>query len=118
MRAEVKQLYSLDVDDLTAYSPEENDLFSFNLRIIVGPQGQPGEESFDVQVCTPKWFLRQFAREEVIIGRHFLIVFEYDFNRIRKTIETFCEKCTGETWTEVAEKVGRLGHWEFEDYRE
>jgi len=46
---------------------------------LVGPKDQPGEESFDVEVCTPKFLLNRYGREEVIIGRHFLIVFEYDW---------------------------------------
>ena len=117
MNAEIKHIYSLDIDDLQRYSPDEPDCFGFNLRLIAGPKGQPGEESFDIQVCTPQWLLRNFSREEVIIGRHFLIVFEYNFSHIRRKIEEFCERCTGNTWDDVASKLSRLGYWEFEDYK-
>lgn len=117
MNAEIKLIYSLEIDDLESYSPDEPDCFGFSLRLIAGPQAQPGEESFDIQVCTPRWLLRHFPREEVIVGRHFLIVFEYNFPRIRGKIEKFCERCTGETWNEVASKLSRLGYWEFEDYQ-
>src|SRR5262245_20876273 len=102
----------------TTYLPEEVDCFFLQVRVIVGPQSQPGEESFDVRVCTPKWLLKQHGKEDVIVGRHLLIVFQYDFDRIRAAIVNFCESCTGESWREVAEKVGRLGYWEFEDYHE
>jgi hypothetical protein len=116
LRAQVKDLYSLDVEDLVKYSPDDPDCFSLHLRVIVGPKDQLGEESFDVEVCTPNWFLHKYGRQNVIIGRHFLIVFEYNFERIRRTIIDFCENCTGDTWEEVALKVSRLGYWEFEDY--
>jgi hypothetical protein len=33
-----------------------------------------------------------------------------------QTINQYCESCAGETWDEIAGKVGRLGRWEFEDY--
>lgn len=116
MRAEIKALYSLDVHDLEGYSPVVPDSFSLNLRLIVGPYREAGEESFDVQVCTPKWLMQNFGCEEVIVGRHLLIVFEYNFARIKSKIEKFVTQCAGKSWEEVALKVARLGYWEFEDY--
>ena len=52
------------------------------------------------------------------MGRHHLIVMEYNFERIVRSIEDFIKQCTGADWNEVAEKIGRLGKWEFEDYVE
>jgi len=43
---------------------------------------------------------------------------EYNYKRMLQAIYTFCNRCEGSTWTEVAEKLGRLGYWEFEDYQE
>jgi len=118
MKAEIKAIYSLDIDDLERYVPSQRDSFSFHLRIIAGPQYESGEESFDLTVCTPKWLLENLHADEVIIGRHYLIVMYYDYERILKTVKNYCDECVGNTWTEVAEKLGRLGHWEFEDYRD
>ena len=53
---------------------------------------------------------------EVVIGRHHLIVREYNYQKIADSIQDFLRECTGESWIEVAEKVSRLGKWEFEDY--
>lgn len=118
MKPEIKAIYSFDIEDLETYKPPDATSFAFHLRLIAGPQSEPGEESFDLRVCTPNWLLENHAREDVIIGRHLLIVMEYDYQRILKTITKFLETCTGNTWTEVAEKLGRLGYWEFEDYTE
>ncbi|MCG3157310.1 MAG: hypothetical protein DKINENOH_03942 [bacterium] len=117
MRAEIKKIYSPDID-LATFRPQDPESFSFLLRIIAGPEGEEGEESFDVEICTPKWLLETYAQEEVVIGRHHLIVFEYNLERIIQTIKSFCASCFGETWKEVAEKLSRLGQWEFEDYRD
>jgi hypothetical protein len=35
---------------------------------------------------------------------------------LRSFLTRRVENLTGETWREVAEKVARLGLWEFEDY--
>ncbi len=85
---------------------------------MIGPEGGEGEESFDVTVCSPKWFLEKYGKEDVIVGRHHVVLLEYDYGRLMRTIETFCRNCEGATWHELALKLGRLGKWEFEDYVE
>lgn len=117
MRPEVKGLHSPDVFDLQAYVPEEPECFSLLLQIMAGVAGEDGEESFDVQVCTPMWLAQNHKQSEVVIGRHLLIVFEYDYARLVNLIHSYCNNCVGDTWDEVATKLGRLGKWEFEDYQ-
>ena len=116
MKAHLKGIYSTDIPDLSKYVPENNDEFGFPLRLMVGPNTEDGFESFDIMLCTPQWLADQNGQHEVIIGRHYLIVFEYNYERIINRINKFLLQCTGDTWQEVAEKVARLGRWEFEDY--
>jgi hypothetical protein len=117
MRAEIKRLHSPDIVNLESYTPQVEDNFCFLLQVIAGPLGQDGEESFDVLVCMPRWFEDHFSRDQIIMGRHHLIVFEYNYDRIRSFIKVYFEKCEGENWQEVATKLSRLGKWEFEDYK-
>jgi hypothetical protein len=87
--------------------------FSMLVQLLVGPSDGPGEESFDVLVCSPEW-LRQ--RGKPTIGRHHLIVPSYDYDRLLEFVGEYLQGCEGSDWKEVAAKVGRLGRWEFEDY--
>lgn len=118
MNAELKRVHSPDIDDLENYRPENLEKFSFLLEAMVGPEGKEGEESFDIEVCTPKWLEETYGLEDVVIGRHHLIVREYNYERIMRAIKDYLQLCSGENWNEVAEKVARLGKWEFEDYIE
>lgn len=118
MQAKVVDIESPEIQDFYNYKPEDPEVFAFLLQISVTAENLQGEEIFDVQVCTPLWLLSKYNKDEVIIGRHLLIVFEYNFSRIKKRIVSYIESCFGETWTEVAQKVGRIGYWEFEDYIE
>jgi len=115
---EMKHILSPDVDDLETYCPEDAESFGFLLQLIIGPKNQKGEESFDVMVCTPKWLSQHFGKDEIILGRHYLILFEYNYQRLINHINKYLQQCSGETWHEVAVKVGKLGLWEFEDYHE
>jgi hypothetical protein len=118
MNAELKELYSPDIDNLESYQPEDPEKFGFLLQAIVGPEGKEGEESFDIEVCTPKWIEEVYKIDEILIARHHFIVREYNYQKILSTIKGFLRGCSGENWEEVATKVSRLGKWEFEDYVE
>jgi len=56
MTAELKEIYSLDVEcPLENFVPEQHDFFELTVRAMIGPVGEAGSESFQIQVCTPKW---------------------------------------------------------------
>lgn len=116
MRAALKGLHSPDIEDLTKYCPKSPEKFCFLLQAMVGPASQEGAESFDIVVCTPQWLAEHCKYDEVLVGRHHLIVMEYNFGRIAHALQSLVEQCTGETWAEVGQKVSRIGKWEFEDY--
>jgi hypothetical protein len=115
MRAQLKRLHSPDID-IDTYKPEDTTNFGFLLQAMIGPEGQDSEESFDIQVCTPDWLKSQHSASEAVFGRHMLIVFEYDKHRIEQAIARYCERCVGNDWQEIAERLGRIGQSEFEDY--
>lgn len=117
MKPEITYLHSPDVYDLAAYVPAEPDNFGFLLQILVGPPGTNGGESFDVVVCTPRWIANEVSRQGILIGRHYLFMDHYDYHRLKAFVENYCDGCTGSTWAEVTDKLGRLGFWEFEDYK-
>ena len=50
-------------------------------------------------------------------GRHWLFVRRYDWPAIQEYILDKVRQATGDTWHEIALKIGRTGHWEFEDYQ-
>jgi hypothetical protein len=118
MRAELKRLHSPDIENLRDYLPKDQHNFGFLLQLIAGPLSEPGEESFDVFVCTPEWIELHHPPTEIVIGRHILIVFEYDFDRLFRFLQEYFSRCSGSTWQEIAVKLSRLGKWEFEDYTE
>lgn len=116
MQAILKGLHSTDID-VDTYLPDQEDNFGFVLRAMVGPMGEEGEDSFDITVCTPKWLMERYGTSEVLLGLHKLIVFKYDHARLRRFIEKYLMRCSGDSWGEIAQKVSLLGQWEFEGFR-
>ena len=89
--------------------------FGLYIFAMVGPAGGQGEESFGMMLCTPEWF-EQNMKDSIAMGRHHLFVKKYNYLELKQFLTRYCDGCTGDSWGEVAAKVARIGHWEFEDY--
>jgi hypothetical protein len=117
MRAELK---SLDLEPDPSTLPDDPAEFSMLARMIVGPPDGPGEESFDVTVCTPEWLAQACRRVGGIYSpRHHLVVNLDGFNKraVKDWLAARVQEVEAETWVQVGERLGRLAYWEFEDSR-
>jgi hypothetical protein len=116
VRAVVRGFHSPD-GDLDRYVPGDPEDVGLLVQVMAGPAGKPGEESFDVVVCTPRWLERRVREEGPLIGRRYLVIERWDATRIRLYLAEAVESKEAPTWPELATKIGRIGKWEFEDYR-
>lgn len=114
MRAKVKGIWS--DDPLWDGSQASPDSFCVHVRVLVGPADGPGEESFDVLVCHPSYLSEQLGDEDVIAGRHYLFTRRLNKSLTENYLRKYIEGIDQPTWEQIAERVGRIGHWEFEDY--
>ncbi len=114
MRAAVRSLF-LEPDPRSL--PDDPVEFVFLAQLSVGPSDGPGVETFGVQVCSPEWLARRCQAEGFVDARHTVVttIPGYSEAGLRSFLTRRVEQVSGETWQEVAQKVARLGHWEFED---
>jgi hypothetical protein len=116
MKATIRSLHSPDVD-LDQFLPDDPEDVGVLIQVLVGPADGPGEESFDVMLCTPNWLKSWIRSHGPTIGRHHLIVERYDLEQIRQYLSSVIEAEHGNTWQELASRISRIGKWEFEDYQ-
>lgn len=116
MRATLKGLHSPDIDDLENWSPGDEP-FGFLLQAMIGPSDGPGEESFDLTVCTPEWFAAHRMEAGIVMGSRTLFVSAYDYRAVKAFLERAAQRAEGKNWREIAESLSWLGTWEFENYR-
>ncbi|NNH72968.1 hypothetical protein HLB23_24430 [Nocardia uniformis] len=114
MKALVKHFHSPDVDPPTGIVDDDAVLIDF----FAGPADSPGAESFSVLVCTPRWVTSELVQGQVVDGRHRLFVERIDLDAVQRHIREYVAQLDEPTWIELTDKIGRLGKWEFEDYRE
>jgi hypothetical protein len=115
MNGEVRSIYSYEVDDLDNWTPSGEN-WSLGIRLVAGPAGEPGEESFDLTVCTGAWLAAKARDAGVFDARHHLVVARYDWPMVDAYLRRRVSSCPGSSWSDVAEKLSRLGFWEFEDF--
>ncbi|MFI5779608.1 Imm8 family immunity protein [Nocardia sp. NPDC051570] len=113
MKAELKRLHSPDAD-LTSGNLPEDALF---VQLMIGPEGSPGEESFDVVVCTPRSHDRVIDPEDPDSGKYLLILDRIDAGLIEQYVREYLRDLDRPTWQELAQEIGKLGKWEFQDYQ-
>ena len=118
MRAKIRWFHSPDVYDLEKYAPDDPEDVGVFIQVMVGDEDSPGEESFDLEVVTPKHLIEHVKRDGPLIGRGFVIVARWNWPEIRDFLTGAFESEQAPTWDELGERLGRIGHWEFEDYRE
>ena len=94
----------------------ENDDQSVGLVLHAGPVGGPGDETFHVSVCTPAALNVLLERDGIVVGRHLLLVDRVDRIRIEAFLADRLRRIDGKSWDVLAEKISRIGYWEFEDY--
>ncbi|MEV4224750.1 Imm8 family immunity protein [Nonomuraea sp. NPDC049725] len=85
------------------------------LEMYVGPQGERGEERFQLTVCTPSALAEQLKDHPFLIGRHWLFVGELHPDKVTEWLSDRIAVLEAPTWSELALKIGRIGEWEFED---
>ncbi|MGX7678693.1 Imm8 family immunity protein [Jatrophihabitans sp. DSM 45814] len=115
MRAEVTYF---EWPDLEPGGLAAADRMSTVMVFAAGPIGVPSPETFQVTVCTPDGLAALVERDSVVIGRHFLFAAAIQVDQIEEFVRDRLRRLDGDSWTELAEKIARIGYWEFEDYTE
>jgi len=118
MRAELRTLDSADAPEgLSSFAPGDPERFSVAVAATVGPAGGEGGELFYFNVVTSAWLVEHPPPKGFEFVRD-LLVTRWDYETVRRAISDLCFHTEGEDWSEIATKLSRHAHWEFEDYRE
>lgn len=112
MKASLKSIDCMH-HNLNSYSSDVEDI-CITLSLSIGPDNSEGSEYFDLYVCSPEWLSKHIWKPELI--RHTLLVRRYDLDEIKKIVNDTIEKCEGNDWPSISQKLSRYFAWEFEDY--
>lgn len=118
MRAELKSFDSADAaEGLDQFQPPDPEAFALSVCATVGPAGGEGGDLFYFDVVTAAWLAENPPPKGFEYLRH-LLVTRWNYELVRRAISDLCLHTDGADWNEIATKLSRHAHWEFEDYRE
>lgn len=116
----IRYILSPDIENLEDLIMPPGSKFCFFLQMIVGPDNGPGEESFDIHICSPSWLEEKLKNDpyknSYLIGRHYLFLYDFNYDKVFSILSKIINGCKGNTWNECALKLSRFGYWEFDDY--
>jgi len=122
VHAVLRSIDSADIgsDTIDSYQPSNPKSFCLWVTATCGPSDGPGGELFQVAICSPEGLVASIEdtpNKGFAFMRHRLVVERWDASLIRRAINDLCRTSTGDTWHDVALRLGRYMLWEFEDYR-
>jgi hypothetical protein len=89
------------------------------VRLAAGSDDPEGEESFDLRVITPRAAQRRLREQDrPLVGRHLVIVDQWDYPTIAAYLFERFESEEGADWDDLGTRLNRFGRWEFEDFDE
>jgi hypothetical protein len=117
MRAQVSSVMTIDHGSLAAVQFDDPTDAAQWVRVIAGPDNGPGEESFDLFVCTPRWLQKKVQDDGPVIGIHHVIAGRWVADQVEAFVRSMIESEIAEDWAHLGDRIGRLAHWEFDSYR-
>ena len=111
----IPELISLTSPDLEeGQYPEDPADCAVLLEAEIGPSDEDGADLFNFVVVTHRFLARE-AEPRWVRGQ--LVVPEFSWKAARDSLSKLLLSCSGNTWSEVSEKLSRYLHWEYEDYQ-
>jgi hypothetical protein len=112
----IRSITSPDVE-FDVWTPSSLEDVHFPVEMEIGETGVEGADLFGVMVATPEG-LRRYAKNDVISERGLLVLSEFSWEIVRKSLDRILEECADESWNESVLRLQRYFHWEYEDYVE
>ena len=116
MRAELKDVSSIDVESLEGFTPDDPTCFLVWVTLSIGIEGTDAADNFRALICSVRSLGAMVAESGVIVGQPLIVADAWDFPLIRQRVEDYCTGCEGEEWEDILPMLTRLGLWEFENY--
>jgi hypothetical protein len=115
MLAEVRAIIPNDIPlrDWPSWTPADPSEEFRWFTVDIGPAGDPGADSFQVAVASPRGLRRSGA-----VGKdRALVVRQFVPEEVERAIREFVSVCEAYTWADIVNLLRTRMDWEYEGYR-
>ena len=110
MRYEIKGIDSADAPDLEGWRPASLEDLYLGLTLSIGPVDQEAADLFQIVIASPQAIAGRPDRRRAKL----LVVQEYDWPAIRRTLEAWVAECNADSLGRVIDRLRQKFHWEYE----
>lgn len=96
------------LDELCARSPRS---FGFWVNASIGSEETEGSDDFEVFVCNREWQEDESRPTWQLAEKFLLVDGGCDSAKVMDSLNAYLAECSGGSWTEVVEKISRIGTW-------
>lgn len=100
----------VDYDPIDLWVPENCYDVDFWMNFTIG-YDQGGGDNFLLHVVSP---INLQGPES---DKYAIVLTEYSWNLVLERVNNILEKCHGNNWSEISEKLSNHMYWEFENYK-
>jgi hypothetical protein len=116
---ELKAIHCADIEDLSSWSPTDDDV-CFWLQLSIGLPGSGAADNFQVCVATPGGLKSSLGRRVKPRGGAQagpIVLPSYSWTAVLGAIAKRLDSSGGSDWVDIQEKLRRHFVWEYENYK-
>jgi len=112
---EVKRYWSPDIENIWAWTPEENEVF-YLLQMDIGLAEEAASDNYSIVIATPEGILANFSKKTSDEIYKIIIQKEYSWKMVMSHIRHLIS--TIDTWNkyEISDSLRDYFHWEYGRY--
>jgi len=118
MKSHLNDYVCVDLpEQVRNWVPDDPKDVYYYMELTIGDRPGAGD-LFGLTVSTPEALSKRMSTsgQQSLSGRHHLIVLDYSWDKVLQFVNDVIDKSRGRDWEDVALKLARHFHWEFEDY--
>lgn len=100
--------------DLATGSEPDSDAFEILVQAEIGLRDDSGGDTFSFVVASPRALTGRDSRW----GRGHLLMDTFSWRAVEDALRKLISSTPGKDWNDIAMKLSRELHWEFENYRD
>lgn len=102
VRPVLKMLISPDLPELETGAPADPSSFCILVQALIGTGDDDDADTFDIVVCTPDQLPGEMPPGGVLLGRGYLFMRRWHYQRLRDTVVGWCERAEAPDWPQAA----------------
>ncbi len=117
MKATIREITLTNGEPIASFAPRQSE-FETTVQLIIGPEHGPGEELFDVTVCSAAAYLKKMNVKGYAWSHAILAVDQFEPGLITRALKELVGSVEGSEWNALVQQLRKFLRWEFDEFNQ